>query len=274
MKIGFNKGYTCFQGQPFGENYNDAYKKSGLAGHTGEDWSCGWHSPIYSEYDGIVYKVLDKDHPANDGSGFTGVFMIVDNGIECFEWLEGHCDPAVAVGQAVKRGDLLGYEANHGMVFSGNVQITLDMQAAGDQRGHHRHVQKRPVKPVKKYEWPCLSAGSDQNGSYLSPEGFYYRYWDPQNGFNGCVDPSLPVFHRDLTLGATGYDVWVLQRLLKNLGFFNYPEATGYFGFATLLAVRNYQKSKGITPTLGYFGPITLKSVLSLLPPPPELGDW
>src|ERR1700680_3850971 len=109
----------CTEGQGFGLNYNDSYAASGLKGHTGQDWSCGYGTPIHAPFDGLVYKVLTKEHPSSDGSGFTGVFMIVDDGIELFEFLIGHCDPTVAAGTQVKKGDVIGTEANHGTVFSG-----------------------------------------------------------------------------------------------------------------------------------------------------------
>lgn len=247
---------TCTEGQGFGQNLNSSYASAGLKGHTGEDWSCGFGTPIHSPYDGVVYKVLTKEHPSADGTGFTGVFMIVDNGIEMFEFLVGHCDPTVSEGSSVKRGDVIGTEANHGEVFAGNIQITLAMQAAGDQRGHHRHYQKRPVQRARTLTQPCLSSNSDESGSYRDPLGNYYPIFAWNNGFNGCVDPSKLTFQRDLTLGSSGYDVFVLQRFLASQGLFT-VEPTSYFGLVTQAALSAYQKQQGIEPTLGYFGPLT-----------------
>lgn len=77
-------------------------------------------------------------------------------------------------------------------------------------------------------------------------------------------------FTRDLTVGSEGADVTALQnfliaqnkgaaaRALGNVG------ATGYFGTYTRNAVAEYQASRGITPTLGYFGPITRADVNAL----------
>jgi hypothetical protein len=182
----------CTEGQPFGGNYNESYAASGLKGHTGQDWGCGFGTPIHTPFAGLVYKVLTKENPSSDGSGFTGVFMLVDNGLESFEWLVGHCDPTVKVGDQVNVGDVIGTEANHGTVFAGNIQITLAMQAAGDQRGHHRHEQKRPYMKTKSLSGVALSI--EGGGMYRDADGFYYQVFDYKNGFNGCVDPSLPVF--------------------------------------------------------------------------------
>lgn len=263
----------CFEGQPFGANYNPSYATNALLGHTGQDWACGYGTPIYSEFDGVVYKVLTKEKPANDGSGFTGVFMIVNNGIECFEWLVGHCDPAVTEGTTVKKGDLIGHEANHGMVYAGNIQITLAMQAAGDTRGAHRHYQKRPVKPTLTLSQPSLSSTSDANGSYRDGVGQYYTIFNYFNGYAGCVDSSKPTFSRDLWIGSSGYDVWVLQRLLTKLGHYAYPEWTGYFGLITARALSAYQAEEGISPSVGYFGPKTRADLIHYLLPSPTLSD-
>jgi hypothetical protein len=262
----------CSEGQPFAANFNPSYKADQLAGHTGQDWACGFGAPIHSRYDGIVYKVLTKQNPSNDGSGFTGVFMIVDNGIECFEWLVGHCDPTVTVGTHVKAGDIIGTEANHGLVYSGNIQITLAMQGAGDQRGHHRHYQKRPVMKVQHTDTAhvYLDSRSDNPPGeiYRDTDGNYYQIFDYPNGFHGCIDPTQPVFHRDLYVGLSGYDVFVLQRFLAS--FTSSP--TGFFGSITEQAVAQYQAKTKIEPAVGYFGPITRAHILASMPALPVLS--
>jgi len=111
---------------------------------------CGYGTPITAYYGNeYVYKVLTKENPANDGSGFTGVFTLVDNGVDLpFEFLYGHCDPSVKVGQILAKGEVLGTESNNGEVYvrqndGSYLRITLEMQKNGDQRGSHRHDQKR-----------------------------------------------------------------------------------------------------------------------------------
>jgi hypothetical protein len=261
----------CFEGQGFGENANPSYKTASLVGHTGQDWGCGWHTPIHSPYDGVVYKVLTPENPSNDGSGFTGVFLLVDDGFECFEWLAGHCDPTVQVGQQVKKGDLIGYEANHGTVYAGNMRITLSMQQSGDQRGHHRHYQKRPVRPVKTVPKYGLSAANDDgSGSYRDAKGNYYEVFDYLNGFHGCVDPTLPIFNRLLTVGMSGYDVFVMQRILKKYFLFD-SECTGFFGPITMTALMYYQTSKSLA-MVGFAGPSTRAALSQELLSLPDLG--
>ena len=252
----------CHLGQGFGYNYNNSYSKIGLKGHPAIDYSCGYGSPIYFPYEkGFVYKVLTKENPSYDGSGFTGVFVIIDDSIECFEYLVGHCNPAVSIGQTLKKGDLIGYEANNGTVFSGNIQITLAMQKTGDERGSHRHVQKRPVMKTKITSGICLSTQADNpaGSHFRDQEGFYYKVFDYENGYNGCID-FKGVFNRDLQLFNSGYDVFVLQRILIKEELADF-EATGFYGLKTKKAVENLQKKYGILPSSGYFGKKTQKFV-------------
>lgn len=78
----------------------------------------------------------------------------------------------------------------------------------------------------------------------------------------------LPAFTRDLTVGSTGADVTALQRYLNTHGYFvahtgagSSGQETNYFGELTRVALSNLQKANGISPTNGYFGPITRKFV-------------
>lgn len=261
---------TCAVAQRFGENANPFYATAGYKGHTGQDTSCGWGTPIYSPFDGYVYKVYSPDYPAADG--YTALFMIVDDGIECFEFSIGHCNPSVTVGTQVKKGDLIGHEANHGIVYSGNLRITLAMQAAGDQRGHHRHYQKRPVKrtmPMLQSREYLIAERSGISRPYRDQVGYYYEVWAPGNGYNGCTDPAAPVLRRDLWYGCQGYDVYVLQRFLKKQGLF-LQEPTGYFGPVTGSAVRDFQILHNIKPVLGYCGALTRPFIN--IPTPDLLG--
>src|SRR5258708_2790696 len=241
---------TCYETQGFNGNANPYYQSHGLTGHTGIDILCGYGTPIYSDFDGYVYKVLTKENPSNDGTGFTGVFIIVDNGIECFEWLVGHCNPLVQEKTHVTKGQLIGTEANHGIVYSGGEQITYTMQQAGDQRGSHRHVQKRPLIKGSKNRGYILTEHSGM--VYKDSNDYSYEY-DGTNGVAGCVDPFLPVLGRDMSIGMSGYDVACLQRIFKKEGLADY-DATGYFGVKTLASAVFFQKKYNITPALGYIG--------------------
>ncbi|MCE9586299.1 peptidoglycan-binding protein [Candidatus Uhrbacteria bacterium] len=64
-------------------------------------------------------------------------------------------------------------------------------------------------------------------------------------------------FSANLTVGSRGNDVTELQKLLISQGFSIPAGATGYFGAQTRAAVIDFQKAHGITPAVGYVGPIT-----------------
>jgi peptidoglycan hydrolase-like protein with peptidoglycan-binding domain len=68
-------------------------------------------------------------------------------------------------------------------------------------------------------------------------------------------------FARNLTIGSTGTDVTALQTWLMGKGFSIAAGATGYFGSQTKAALAAYQAANGITPAVGYFGPITRAQV-------------
>jgi murein DD-endopeptidase MepM/ murein hydrolase activator NlpD len=197
----------CRLGQPFGGNAVATYVKGGLKGHTGVDNQCGYGTPIHAYWGNeYVYKVLTVQNPANDGSGFTGIFTIVDDERGCFEFLYGHCNPSVVVGQTLKQGEVIGTEGNNGEVYdgaNGNTRVTLEMQKAGDHRGAHRHDQARELK--KETVW-------DKNHKYLTDihgtffkDGFYYSIPNYENGYNGCYN-------------------W-LEKKIDNTKFLNYQKA-------------------------------------------------
>ena len=68
-------------------------------------------------------------------------------------------------------------------------------------------------------------------------------------------------FTRSLTLGSKGSDVTALQNWLISKGYTISAGATGYFGGQTKAALAAYQSAKGISPAVGYFGPVTMASV-------------
>lgn len=179
----------CSIGQGFGGNATATYKAGGLLGHSAIDNSCGHGSPINSYWDNeYVYKVLTKENPANDGSGFTGIFTIVEQDGKCFEFLYGHCDPNPnLLGKTITKGTFIGREGNNGEVYSGGVRITFEMQKAGDTRGSHRHDQARLLRKDK------INNGTDKylsslGGGFLYLNGYFYAIPNYKNGFNGCFD--------------------------------------------------------------------------------------
>jgi hypothetical protein len=243
---------TCSVAQKFGDNATPIYIAGGDKGHPGWDIHCGYGSPIEAPFDMYIYSVIAKDGPLLGPEGYTQVGAIVETPLETFEWITGHCDPTCQIGPVTK-GTVIATEANHGPVFVGNTQITLQMQQQGDHDGSHRHYQKRPLIKVAK-----TGAGTYLNayGYYRDAQGNFYQVYMPGNGYNGCSDWMAPLFNRDLFVGRSGYDVYLLQKALILEGFATFAP-TGNFGPLTVAAVTRYQLKNTLTPTAGYCGPKT-----------------
>ena len=206
----------CKVGQEFGGNATTTYKNGGLLGHTGVDNECDFGSIIHSYWDSeYVYKVLTKESPANDGSGFTGIFTIVEQDGKCFEFLYGHCDPNPGLlGKTITKGTTLGTQANNGEVYTGTERVTLEMQRNGDHRGTHRHDQARLLRKDK------LNNATDKylsslGGGFLYFNGYFYAIPNYGNGYNGCYDwtkttqpvpiPALPQHFVDFQSALTTF---------------------------------------------------------------------
>ena len=92
----------------------------------------------------------------------------------------------------------------------------------------------------------------------------------PQSPSDINSSVSIQKFERDLEAGSEGDDVSRLQLFLigKNSGPSSKKLAgvgtTGYFGNLTQKALQEFQKSAGIQPASGYFGPKTRAYVDSL----------
>jgi peptidoglycan hydrolase-like protein with peptidoglycan-binding domain len=83
----------------------------------------------------------------------------------------------------------------------------------------------------------------------------------------GAQSAEAATFTRSLTVGSTGADVVALQTFLEAQGDLTIPAGVskGYFGALTKTAVSKFQARNGISPTAGYFGPITMAKVDSLM---------
>jgi murein DD-endopeptidase MepM/ murein hydrolase activator NlpD len=232
--------HKCFESQPFGGNATATYVQGGLKGHTAKDIVCGFGTPITAYWgDEYVYKVLTKENPANDGSGFTGVFTICEQNGELFEFLYGHCNPTVKVGQILARGEVLGTEGNNGEVYVGQERITLEMQKAGDTRGHHRHDQKRLLKKTKDFGGTLLT---DRFGIFLK-DGFMYEIVNYENGYRGCVNYTLPEEQPIDTPFLNMQKAILLFQLSEGLkDFQGKPLKSVRFGPKTLLKCLKYYK--------------------------------
>ncbi|OHA30762.1 MAG: hypothetical protein A3B11_02110 [Candidatus Taylorbacteria bacterium RIFCSPLOWO2_01_FULL_44_26] len=132
-----------------------------------------------------------------------------------------------------------------------------------------------PEPPQPPTGSPSTSSGpSSSSGGRTRPHTGTLTPTVPQNptincptGYSCAAQTQATItyaFTRSLSLGSTGPDVKALQQILNAKGFTVSTAGPGsrgnetlYFGPATQSAVIRFQISKGITPAVGFFGPIT-----------------
>ncbi len=82
------------------------------------------------------------------------------------------------------------------------------------------------------------------------------------------------IFVSNLTVGSRGTEVTTLQQFLVDNGYLVMPAGVsyGYFGYLTQKALARWQEFNGISPAVGYFGPISqsafVKQTKSSITPP------
>jgi hypothetical protein len=83
----------------------------------------------------------------------------------------------------------------------------------------------------------------------------------------GSAMGSAVQFNTNLTVGSKGADVTALQQLLVSKGMLQMPinVSYGYFGSITKGAVARWQAANGISPAVGYFGPLSRAAANSMV---------
>lgn len=180
--------------QEFGGNPAQ-YKPIGQDGHTGIDYMLGWDYPVAVDCGGYVYKVWRSEvSPSN----WQGVYLLVPDGEDFVEVCYGHLlDLYVKEGDTVIEGQYIGSEGNRGYVFQGGVQITKEMQLAGDQRGAHVHLSYRPVRRATSRTRGSFYLETTKGTPYKDSDGFYYEI-KTVDGLKGHVDPRKYTYKNSL----------------------------------------------------------------------------
>ena len=93
-------------------------------------------------------------------------------------------------------------------------------------------------------------------------------------GQTSVVTPSVSQFTRNLTVGSSGEDVKDLQQYLNAAGFKIADSGPGspgnetiMFGSLTRAALAKWQAANGVSPAIGYFGPLTRTKITSVSVP-------
>jgi hypothetical protein len=119
--------------------------------------------------------------------------------------------------------------------------------------------------PAVSYSHGGQFATTKQSISFVSPTV-------PPVTTTPSVIPSIPSSSTTFTIsrsaGSTGSDIKSLQIYLNTHGYViaktgagSIGHETNYFGPATKTALIKFQKANGITPAVGYFGPVTREYV-------------
>ena len=111
----------------------------------------------------------------------------------------------------------------------------------------------------------CGDASAQNYSPLVYHDPLTCRYAPSQTNLSSSPVPSSHVYIRNLEVGAIGDDVRALQTFLITQGFSIPAGATGYFGGQTQSALASYQAMRGITPAVGYFGPVTRARINSEL---------
>jgi sortase (surface protein transpeptidase) len=116
----------------------------------------------------------------------------------------------------------------------------------------------QPVKKSYKIGLVILLAGFFFVGSGADAQGVSSTA--PTAGF---------AFTQNLTIGTQGGDVIALQQSLIAGGYLKISTSTGYFGSLTMKALALWQAAVGISPSAGYFGPVSRGKINAAVEPPP-----
>lgn len=214
-------------------DFSDTWGESRVGGraHNGIDIIAPRGELIVSPSKAVVTKV------GRDNKG--GNYVITANpGGEQFYY--AHLDAAaedLATGDVLGPGDLIGYVGN-----------------TGNARGRSPH----------------LHFGVYYKGLARNPFPRFIREFS--------AEEKLTALEKILTrgkiaFGQTSAGVRFLQRFLIQRGMgidakrLASAGATGYFGSLTRQALAEYQQSAGISPAVGYFGPITKSNILAIFAP-------
>lgn len=185
-----NKGKIEFGFGPGGQG-SEEYKNTVGFYHNGVDWKQGFGSPIRSDNAGMAYKTIAAGFTADNWAA-VHILVPLERHDRFMEIILGHVSAVlVDEGAAVKENQIVALEGNRGLVYSGGVRITPEMQKGGDKRGSHVHECWRLTQRVKAMRKGQHYLRTKYGDPYMDKQGFYYEIIDNDNGFKGMIDPRL-----------------------------------------------------------------------------------
>jgi len=170
------------QTQGFGENPG-VYAP--LKGHPAHDFGFTWNEPVPFIGDkNFVYSKINEGN--KDPMKYTAVCTIVEHDTGIDEIIYGHPNlMPVEIGKTYMVGETVALAGNKGFVMYNGREITKEEKLAGSTLGTHLHLQRRPIKLVKKTEKGKRYL-EDSSGKYKY-RGYFCEIENYDNGYNGCA---------------------------------------------------------------------------------------
>lgn len=225
-------------------NFSDTYgaARSGGRSHEGTDIMVEQMTPVVAAVDGRVTYLVEHDQGwglaiyIEDNDGYSYRYLHINNDspdTDDNKEIRAYAFPKNIVrGAEVTAGQVIAFAGD-----SGNAETVA----------HHLHFEIWTPDKESINAYPSLMAAIGQPVA-------------------GSEDPVIKSYYfmRDLELGSEGDDVKALQVYLNANGFYvaasgagSVGQETTYFGPATQEALARFQRAKGISPAVGFFGVIT-----------------
>ncbi len=262
-----------------GKNFGDP--RSGGRSHEGLDIMAPQGAPIVSPTKAVVTST------GNEGN--AGIYVYTANpGGETFRYMHlSSIAPNITSGSVLEPGDLIGFVGNTGNASGGAPHLHFEIRKDGATDPYLRLTREFTLEERIASTTKFLGQVSNPQEVALFLVTQYRPIFEAARLKNialpGAVAAIMgtvittPVntstatnyqFSRSLSIGMGGDDVQKLQKFLNQSGFIIATTGVGSpgyetktFGSLTRAAVAKYQIANNISPTLGFFGPITRSSV-------------
>jgi len=208
--------------------------------HQGNDIIAAKMTPLVAVVDGIVNYVARPqvrwgyEIGLQDADGYTYDYLHINNdtpGTDDGQGGEAHAYvPGLIRGASVSAGQLIGWVGD-----SGNAEDTVP----------HLHFEMRDPSNVTINPYPSLLRASAGRGVSINAP----RPTSVEVSWEERKAQLRYIFTKELSIEAESGEVRQLQLVLKALGHFQYPVATGYFGGITRTAVLSYQQKRKLPET-------------------------
>ena len=231
--------------QFYGENKEFYLKNFGTNGHNGLDLSKGYGTDLLAVINGWVKKMYSPSNSdVRKGYGISLISDIVDSKfIEVIYWHTQNQFPAMIFEKTfVQNQQVIAKEGNSGSVYQGGLYCPVETRDKFPFCGSHCHFQINECVVCPNFE----------------AEFYHPNHNIPAKRLK-TVNPLkylIGSFNDNLFMGMYSEGVKNLQIFLSAQRLFNYS-ITGFFGFKTWQAVKQFQINNRIFPTSGFCGPIT-----------------